>query len=625
MDFTFTPEQDEAAELAAKILSDRATNERMKAVEADGSRFDRELWAELGSAGLLGLALPEEYDGAGLGLVELCRVLVEVGRTVAPVPLAAHGPAVPAAGRARQRRAEGPVAAAGGDRATWCSPRRSPRSGRSRPSGRPRVATADGDGLPADRQQGDRPGRARTPTRSWCRPRRPTGVACSWSCPGDAGVTVTAQSFSDRDAVARVDLDEVSLGRRPAGRARRRVGGPAAAAPAAARRRGRAARHLRGRAGAHRVVRQDPRAVRPPDRHLPGGLAAAGRRLHRHPRPAADALAGRVAARRGAARRHRGRDREAVGRRRRPPDRAHDRARPRRGRASTSTARRTATSPRPSATSSCTAAPPSRRCTSGGRWRPSRPEPRREPMAETVQQLLRERADDDDRVGAEVRRPHLDLARAPRRGGRRGVGASSRCADPDRPLHVGVAARQHPGHAAVDGRGGARRLRARAVSTPPGAATALLADIRRADCQLLLVERGARCRCWTGSTSTGVTRRRRDRARVGRAAGEGRSAGAARRGRRDGHVHDDLHLGHQRRAQGGPGGAPHGALLGAQPGRAVLASPPTTSATSRCRCSTPTPSSPAGRSPSARARRWCRRGSRPRGSSRTCATTARRT
>ncbi len=93
MDFTFTPEQDEAAELAARILKDRATNERMKQVEADGDRFDPELWAELGSAGLLGLALPEEYDGAGLGLIELCRVLVEVGRTVAPVPLVAHGAA----------------------------------------------------------------------------------------------------------------------------------------------------------------------------------------------------------------------------------------------------------------------------------------------------------------------------------------------------------------------------------------------------------------------------------------------------------------------------------------------------------------------------------------------------
>src|SRR6201991_5326501 len=93
MDFRFTQEQDEAAALAASILGDRATNDRMKAVEAGGDRFDRDLWAALGEAGLLGLALPEEYDGAGLGLVELCRVLVEVGRRVAPVPLAAHGPA----------------------------------------------------------------------------------------------------------------------------------------------------------------------------------------------------------------------------------------------------------------------------------------------------------------------------------------------------------------------------------------------------------------------------------------------------------------------------------------------------------------------------------------------------
>lgn len=91
MDFLFTTEQDEAAELAAAILKDRATSERMQAVEAEGDRFDRDLWRELGEAGLLSLALPEEYGGAGLGVIELCRVLVEVGRRVAPVPLATHG------------------------------------------------------------------------------------------------------------------------------------------------------------------------------------------------------------------------------------------------------------------------------------------------------------------------------------------------------------------------------------------------------------------------------------------------------------------------------------------------------------------------------------------------------
>jgi len=93
MDFTFTPEQDEAAALAAKILAAEATPERQRAVERDGSRFDRALWSTLADAGLLGLHLPGEYGGAGLGLVELARVLVEAGRVVAPAPLASHGAA----------------------------------------------------------------------------------------------------------------------------------------------------------------------------------------------------------------------------------------------------------------------------------------------------------------------------------------------------------------------------------------------------------------------------------------------------------------------------------------------------------------------------------------------------
>lgn len=93
MDFTFTPEQDEAAALAAEILKDRTSPERLREVEAGGDRFDADLWGELAAAGLVSLAIPEEHGGAGLGLTELSRVVVEVGRTVAPVPLASHGAA----------------------------------------------------------------------------------------------------------------------------------------------------------------------------------------------------------------------------------------------------------------------------------------------------------------------------------------------------------------------------------------------------------------------------------------------------------------------------------------------------------------------------------------------------
>jgi alkylation response protein AidB-like acyl-CoA dehydrogenase len=88
MDFSFTETQTDAAELAATIFKNECTPERLKA--ADRGRFDTALWGSLGSAGLLGLSLPEAEGGAGLGLLELCSVLVEAGRLVAPVPLVSH-------------------------------------------------------------------------------------------------------------------------------------------------------------------------------------------------------------------------------------------------------------------------------------------------------------------------------------------------------------------------------------------------------------------------------------------------------------------------------------------------------------------------------------------------------
>jgi alkylation response protein AidB-like acyl-CoA dehydrogenase len=93
MDFTLTPEAIEAAELAARILKDHCTPERLRAVERDAAtegRFDRDLWRALAGAGLVGLPLPEQDGGAGLGLLETTAVLVEAGRTLAPVPLGTH-------------------------------------------------------------------------------------------------------------------------------------------------------------------------------------------------------------------------------------------------------------------------------------------------------------------------------------------------------------------------------------------------------------------------------------------------------------------------------------------------------------------------------------------------------
>jgi len=87
MDFSFTEEQEAVRELAGRIFEDKATPARVKEIEATSDRFDRELWADLARANLLGLAVPEASGGAGLGIMELCVLLEQQGRWVAPVPL----------------------------------------------------------------------------------------------------------------------------------------------------------------------------------------------------------------------------------------------------------------------------------------------------------------------------------------------------------------------------------------------------------------------------------------------------------------------------------------------------------------------------------------------------------
>ena len=87
MDFAFSEDQESIRELARKILQDRVTHDRLKQVEATPEWFDRETWQELASANLLGVAVDEKHGGMGMGFLELCILLVEVGRTVAPVPV----------------------------------------------------------------------------------------------------------------------------------------------------------------------------------------------------------------------------------------------------------------------------------------------------------------------------------------------------------------------------------------------------------------------------------------------------------------------------------------------------------------------------------------------------------
>ncbi|MBA9007179.1 acyl-CoA dehydrogenase family protein [Thermomonospora cellulosilytica] len=87
MDFTLGEELEAVRELARRIFTDHATRERIRAAERSETGIDHALWSELANTGLLGVALPEDAGGAGLGLGGLCVLLEEQGRAVAPVPL----------------------------------------------------------------------------------------------------------------------------------------------------------------------------------------------------------------------------------------------------------------------------------------------------------------------------------------------------------------------------------------------------------------------------------------------------------------------------------------------------------------------------------------------------------
>ncbi|MBK5289584.1 MAG: acyl-CoA/acyl-ACP dehydrogenase [Acidimicrobiia bacterium] len=87
MDFTLTDEQEELRGLARQILTDRMTLGGLRAFDESTDWFDRDTWAEFAKANLLGVALPESVGGLGYGFLELCLILEEQGRAVAPMPL----------------------------------------------------------------------------------------------------------------------------------------------------------------------------------------------------------------------------------------------------------------------------------------------------------------------------------------------------------------------------------------------------------------------------------------------------------------------------------------------------------------------------------------------------------
>ncbi|WP_329264769.1 acyl-CoA/acyl-ACP dehydrogenase [Streptomyces sp. NBC_01478] len=87
MDFAFSDEQEELRRTVRAFLADTSPETETRRLMETPEGFDRALWRRMGTElGLQGLAVPEEYGGAGCGPVEVGAVMEELGRALVCTP-----------------------------------------------------------------------------------------------------------------------------------------------------------------------------------------------------------------------------------------------------------------------------------------------------------------------------------------------------------------------------------------------------------------------------------------------------------------------------------------------------------------------------------------------------------
>ena len=86
MDFGFSEEQEMLRTMARDFLTKECPSTYVREMMEDERGFTDAFWSKIAELGWLGLILPEEHGGSGLGFVDLVVVLEEMGRAVVPGP-----------------------------------------------------------------------------------------------------------------------------------------------------------------------------------------------------------------------------------------------------------------------------------------------------------------------------------------------------------------------------------------------------------------------------------------------------------------------------------------------------------------------------------------------------------
>jgi alkylation response protein AidB-like acyl-CoA dehydrogenase len=108
MDMELTEEQQLLKNSARDFLSQECTPDVVRELEVSDLGFSRELWQKIADLGWLGLPLPAEDGGMGLGHVDLAVLAKEMGRALFPGPfipsVVLAGGAIAAAGSNQQKQ-----------------------------------------------------------------------------------------------------------------------------------------------------------------------------------------------------------------------------------------------------------------------------------------------------------------------------------------------------------------------------------------------------------------------------------------------------------------------------------------------------------------------------------------
>jgi alkylation response protein AidB-like acyl-CoA dehydrogenase len=86
MDLDFTEEQDMLRNSARDFLSTECDKAKVREIEESEEGYSPEIWRKMAELGWQGLMIPEQYEGMGMGLMDLLVVFEEIGRNILPSP-----------------------------------------------------------------------------------------------------------------------------------------------------------------------------------------------------------------------------------------------------------------------------------------------------------------------------------------------------------------------------------------------------------------------------------------------------------------------------------------------------------------------------------------------------------